>query len=45
MKNFWFILTIAVLLWYTFITAFVGYKGIADIKSMFKRLEDKNKEN
>jgi cell division protein FtsB len=40
MKTFWFILTIAALLWYIFITAFVGFKGIGDIKSMLKRLSD-----
>lgn len=43
MKTFWLVLTITSLLWYIFVTVFVGYKGIADIKGMFTRLE-KNKE-
>jgi uncharacterized membrane protein (DUF485 family) len=46
MKTFWFILTITSLVWYVFVTLFVGYKGIADIKNMLKKLADKqNKVN
>ncbi len=39
MKTFWFVLTILALIWYIFVTAYVGFKGIADIKQMLKRLE------
>jgi uncharacterized membrane protein (DUF485 family) len=45
MKTFWFLLTIITLLWYIFVTLFVSYKGIADIKSMLNRLTEKNNEN
>jgi hypothetical protein len=41
MKYFWLILTIAAVTWYTFVTAYVSYKGIADIKGMLKRLAGK----
>lgn len=44
MKTFWFLLTILTLLWYIFVTLFVSYKGIADIKSMLNRLAEKNSE-
>ncbi len=41
MKTFWFVLTILSLIWYIIVTAYVGFKGIADIKQMLKRLEEK----
>ncbi len=41
MKYFWLLLTIAAVLWYTFVTAYVAYKGVADIKGMLKRLSEK----
>jgi uncharacterized membrane protein (DUF485 family) len=44
MKIFWLVLTITSLVWYVVVTVFVSYKGIADIKGMFKRLEE-NKED
>lgn len=45
MKTFWYVLTITSLIWYIFVTVYVGFKGIADIKSMLKRLsEQKNEE-
>ncbi|HMS42485.1 MAG TPA: hypothetical protein PKE69_19805 [Pyrinomonadaceae bacterium] len=40
MKTFWFVLTILALIWYILVTAYVGFKGIADIKQMLKRLEN-----
>lgn len=39
MKTFWFVLTIIALLWYIVVTIYVGFKGVADIKGMLKRLE------
>ena len=42
MKTFWYLLTIFALLWYIFVTLYVGFKGIADIKGMLKRLEKGN---
>lgn len=45
MKTFWYLLTMASLIWYIIVTIYVGYKGIDDIKSMLKRLsEQKNDE-
>jgi hypothetical protein len=38
MKTFWFLLTFTALLWYLVVTVYVGYRGIADIKGMLKRL-------
>lgn len=42
MKTFWYILSIACIAWYSIITVYVGYKGIADIKGMLKRLKEGN---
>jgi hypothetical protein len=41
MRYFWLILTIAAVLWYTLVTAYVSYKGVADIKEMLRRLSEK----
>ena len=41
MKYFWLVLTIAAVGWYTFVTLYVSYKGVADIKEMLKRLSEK----
>jgi hypothetical protein len=35
---FWLLLTIACLVWYSTVTVYVGFKGIADIKQMLARL-------
>lgn len=43
MKTFWYLLTILALLWYIVVTIYVGFKGIADIKGMLKRLSEQNK--
>lgn len=43
MKYLWLILTIAAVGWYIFVTAYVAYKGIADIKEMLRRLANKNR--
>jgi hypothetical protein len=37
---FWFIMTIAVLTWYSTITVYVAIRGGFDIKHMLKRLAD-----
>ncbi|MFZ1701337.1 MAG: hypothetical protein WBO10_13120 [Pyrinomonadaceae bacterium] len=41
MKYVWFVLTVAAVCWYTFVTAYVAYKGVADIKEMLKRLSER----
>jgi hypothetical protein len=41
MRYFWLLLTITAVAWYTFVTAYVAYKGVADIKGMLKRLSEK----
>jgi cell division protein FtsB len=45
MKNFWYLLTITSLLWYIFVTLFVGFKGVTDIKKMLKKLSEKQNES
>lgn len=35
---FWFLLTAAVVIWYSTITIYVGIKGVKDIKKMLERL-------
>ena len=41
MKYFWLLMTIAAVVWYTFVTMYVAYKGVADIKGMLKRLSER----
>ncbi len=36
---FWFGLTMAAVLWYTFITGFVAFKGVLDIRNMLADLK------
>ena len=36
---FWGVMTIAVLVWYSTVTIYVGIKGAADIKHMFRDLD------
>jgi hypothetical protein len=38
---FWLSLTIACIVWYSTVTIYVAFKGIADIKQMLARLSDK----
>lgn len=45
MKTFWFALTILALIWYIVVTIYVGFKGVADIKKMLKRLSEQKIEN
>jgi hypothetical protein len=35
---FWWLVTMACLLWYSVITVYVGVKGVLDIKHMLNRL-------
>lgn len=37
---FWGIITLAVLVWYSTITIYVGIRGFADIKQMLRTLKD-----
>lgn len=45
MKTFWLVLTVTALLWYIFVTVYVGFKGVADIKKMLKRLSEQKNES
>lgn len=36
--QFWWLLTVACLVWYSTITVYVSVRGVADIKQMLKRL-------
>ena len=38
---FWWSLAMACLIWYATITVYVGIKGIFDIKTMLRRLKEK----
>ena len=35
---FWFLLTIAALVWYSTVTVYVAVQGVRDIRTMFRRL-------
>ena len=37
---FWGLLTLAVLVWYSTITVYVGVRGVVDIKHMLRKLKD-----
>lgn len=41
MKYIWLILTVAAVVWYTFVTLYVSYKGVTDIKEMLRSLARK----
>ena len=38
----WGLLTLAVLVWYSTITVYVGVRGVLDIKHMLRSLKDKH---
>ena len=38
MTSFWFLLTVAALLWYSGVTAWVAWHGARDIRGMLTRL-------
>ncbi len=44
-ERFWWLMTIAVVAWYSTVTIYVAIKGAIDIKSMLKRLEDQHGNN
>lgn len=44
MATFWYLIVIAVMVWYSTVTVYVGIKGAFDIKHMLKRLEELSKE-
>jgi hypothetical protein len=35
---FWWLLTMACIVWYSTVTVYVSFKGVADIKQMLARL-------
>ena len=37
-KMFWLILTIACVVWYTFVTLYVAVKGFGDIREMLRNM-------
>ena len=41
MITFWFVLTVAALLWYTCVTAWVAVQGARDIRGMLTRLANR----
>jgi hypothetical protein len=43
MKTFWFILTMAAVVWYSVVTIYVAFKGVGDIKQMLENLAKKGK--
>lgn len=42
MTTFWFILTLACLLWYSTVTLYVSIKGAGDIREMLRRLKQRD---
>jgi len=41
---FWWLATIAVLVWYSTVTIYVAIKGTLDVRQMLRRLKDGEKE-
>ena len=41
---FWGLLTLAVLVWYSTITVYVGVRGIVDIRQMLRKLKENHGE-
>ena len=41
---FWGLLTLAVLVWYSTITVYVGVRGIVDIKHMLHKLKESHRD-
>lgn len=42
MRYFWLALTAAAVTWYIFVTAYVAFKGVTDIKVMLRRLSGRH---
>lgn len=40
---FWWLLTVAVVVWYSTVTIYVAVRGASDIKHMLARLQDRGK--
>jgi hypothetical protein len=38
---FWFLIVVAVMIWYLTVTVYVSIKGISDIRNMLKRLSER----
>lgn len=45
MRYIWLILTIAAVTWYIFVTVYVAYKGVADIREMLRSLSKRQRNN
>ncbi len=41
-ERFWWILTIAAVVWYSTVTVYVSFRGVFDIKSMLRLLEEQH---
>jgi len=41
---FWWLVTLAVLVWYSTVTIYVAFKGARDIRHMLRRLKEGEKE-
>ena len=41
---FWWLVTLAVLVWYSTVTIYVAFKGTLDIRQMLRRLKEGEKE-
>ncbi len=41
---FWWLLTMAVVVWYSSVTVYVAIRGTLDIKQMFRRLRERAEE-
>jgi len=39
---FWYLVLLAVLVWYSTVTFYIGVRGTMDIRDMLKRLRDRN---
>jgi hypothetical protein len=39
---FWFLLTLAVIVWYSIVTIYVAIKGALDIPQMLRRLKEQH---
>ncbi len=42
---FWWLLTMACVVWYSTVTIYVSAKGVADIRGMLRRLSERKAEN
>jgi hypothetical protein len=40
--GFWWLLAVACIVWYATVTVYVAFRGVADIRTMLKRLSSLN---